>query len=77
MTTESLFSRHDLASRWRCSIRSIDRLRSAGLLPWLDLSGGRKARPIVRFRTSDVNSFEESTRRSTKDNSDCTGEMKS
>jgi hypothetical protein len=56
--TEPHLSRKDLASRWTVSVRTIDRLRKDGRLPWVDLSGGAGARPIVRFRLRDVEDYE-------------------
>jgi hypothetical protein len=54
-----MLTRHDLAERWSTSIRTIDRRRKFGLIRWIDLSGGRGGRPIVRFRLSDVEHYEE------------------
>jgi len=58
MTTDQHFSREALASRWNTSTRTIDRLRQAGKLPWIDIAGGRGARPIVRFSVNDVKAYE-------------------
>ncbi len=58
MTTDQHLSREALALRWNTSTRTIDRLRQAGKLPWIDIAGGRGARPIVRFRAEDVQAFE-------------------
>lgn len=51
-------NRQQLAERWQCSVRKIDRLRKLGLLPWVDLAAGQGKRPLVRFRFEDVTSFE-------------------
>ena len=59
-------SRENLARRWGLSERTIDRLRSMGQLPWLDLARGKRARPIVRFALEDVEAFEVSARLSQK-----------
>ncbi len=54
-------NRQQLAERWQCSVRKIDRLRNLGLLPWVDLTAGHGKRPLVRFRFEDVTSFENSS----------------
>ena len=56
---EMFFSRIDVAKRWGCSVRKIDRLRMLGLLPWLDLTAGLGKKPLVRIRRADVVLFEE------------------
>ncbi len=52
-------SRKELAERWNCSLRKVDRLRKLGRLPWLDLTGGTGRKPFVRFRLKDILAFEE------------------
>jgi hypothetical protein len=52
-------SRVALAQRWGVSPRTIDRMRADGRLPWIDLTGGRGARPIVRFKLDDILAYEE------------------
>jgi hypothetical protein len=37
----------------------LDRLRQDGRIPWLDVAGGQGARPIVRFRLADVQTYED------------------
>ena len=54
-----LMTREDLAARWKTSVRTIDRRRELGLVPWMDLAGGRGNRPCVRFKLSDIESYEE------------------
>jgi hypothetical protein len=54
-----LLTRVELAKRWATSERTVDRKRMLGLLPWLDLSGGRGKRPLVRFRLADIEAYEE------------------
>lgn len=53
-----LLTRQELAERWATSIRTIDRRRKFGLIRWVDLSGGVGSRPMVRFRLSDVEHYE-------------------
>jgi len=53
-----LLTRSALAERWQTSIRTVDRRRQIGLIPWVDLSGGKGSRPIVRFRLNDIEDFE-------------------
>lgn len=53
-----LLTRPALAERWQTSIRTVDRRRQIGLIPWVDLSGGKGTRPVVRFRLVDVENFE-------------------
>jgi hypothetical protein len=56
MSTE-FFTRETLAARWGVGERTIDRLRLAGKLPWINISP-RASRPIVRFLAQDVHRFE-------------------
>ena len=62
MTPEQHLSRQALASRWNTSTRTVDRLRQAGKLPWIDFSVGRGARPLVRFKIEDVEAYEQAMR---------------
>jgi hypothetical protein len=57
MNTEIL-NRSELAQRWGVSIKTVDRLRTARLLNWIDIGGGRHPRPIVRFTLADVERYE-------------------
>ena len=41
MTIETHFTRAALAKRWGVTCRTIDRLRQAGKLPWIDIAVGR------------------------------------
>ena len=58
ITEEQFMTRHQLASRWMLSVRTIDRLRQDGFLTWTDIAGGQRARPIVRFSIGDVEKYE-------------------
>lgn len=58
-TIDKLFNRKDLAERWGTSVRTIDRKRQDGLIRWIDLAGGRGRRPLVRFKLSDIEAYEE------------------
>lgn len=53
-----MITRFDLAKRWKCSTRKVDRMRGQGLLPWVDLTQGRGTRPCVRFRIGDIEALE-------------------
>ena len=53
-----MLTRFNVAKRWQCSTRKVDRLRKQGLLAWVDLSQGRGGRPCVRFRLEDVEEYE-------------------
>ena len=55
---EKLLTRYGLAERWDTATRTLDRLRQSGQLPWIDLSGGQRRKPIVRFRLRDVVEYE-------------------
>ena len=55
-------TREAVAARWSVSIRTVDRLRQDGSLPWVDLRGGRGAKPIVRFSLKDVEEYEQKAR---------------
>lgn len=57
-----MITRFDLAERWKCSTRKVDRVREQGLLAWVDLSQGRGGRPCVRFRLEDVEEYERQAR---------------
>lgn len=59
MNNSTLITRTELAKRWRVDTKTVDRMRQAKLLVWIDISGGRNARPIVRFTEADVVAFEE------------------
>ncbi len=63
MMKAELLTRHQVAARWRTSLRTVDRKRLDGLLAWIDLSGGRGRRPQVRFRLADIEEFEQRMRR--------------
>ena len=63
MTNESHFTAAALAKRWERHLRTIDRLRQAGKLPWIDISGGRGANGHwFRFIFADVERFEQEMR---------------
>jgi hypothetical protein len=57
-----MITRFDLAKRWKCSTRKVDRMREQGLLAWVDLSQGRGGRPCVRFRLEDAEEYERQAR---------------
>ena len=54
----AFFTRKMLAKRWSCSIRTIDRRRTLGEIPWVDLTAGKGRRPTVRFQKDDILKFE-------------------
>jgi len=68
--TSEILSRHDLSRRWAVSLRTIDRLRGAGKLAWVDIAAGRGARPLVRFALNDVLEFEARQREGVSANAD-------
>jgi hypothetical protein len=51
-------SREELAKRWDVSVRTVDRLRISGRIPWVDIAGGAGRRPIVRFKIQDIAAYE-------------------
>jgi len=58
---DTFVSRRELARRWGCSLKTIDRLRCTGRLAWVDLGArGTGTRPTIRFRMSDILVFEHS-----------------
>lgn len=57
-----LLTREAVAARWSVSVRTVDRLRQDGYLPWADLRCGRGAKPVVRFLLSDVEQYEQKAR---------------
>ncbi len=62
MTDSTFLTRQALAARWRVSLRTIDRLKARGRLPWVDFSTS-DGRTCVRFRLDDVIDFERKMRR--------------
>ena len=56
--TEAFLSRKELGERWNVQPKTIDRMRQRGLLPWLDLSGGKGGKTLVRFKIGDVEAYE-------------------
>jgi hypothetical protein len=61
-TTTGTLTRKQLAARWNTSHRTIDRLRLAGVLPWIDLSAGHGQKAIVRFLEADILNYEKAAR---------------
>jgi len=57
-----MLTRKDLAKRWKTTPRTIDRRRSLGLLPWVDLAKGVGKRPQIRFLLHDVQEYERRAR---------------
>lgn len=57
MDSPVFLTRQQLATRWQCGLRTIDRRRTSGRLPWVNLADGDK--PLVRFRLADVEAYEE------------------
>jgi hypothetical protein len=55
-------TREAVAKRWCVSVRTIDRRRLDGILPWVDLNAGRSRKPIVRFLLKDIQDYEEKAR---------------
>jgi len=62
MANDKLLTRGGVARRWDVSPRTIDRLRQAGKLAWVDIAGGRSSRPTVRFKLQDIEMFEAAMR---------------
>ncbi len=58
---DEMLNRQQLAERWGCSTRKIDRLRKNGDLAWMDLTAKKGRKPIVRFRAQDIKDFEENS----------------
>lgn len=52
----------DLAKRWKTTPRTIDRRRSLGLLPWINLARGMGKRPQIRFQLEDIEEYERRAR---------------
>lgn len=59
-----LLTRRTLAERWGVSPQTVDRLRQAGKLPWLDLSAGQGRKPLVRFSPTVIEDLERNGARS-------------
>lgn len=55
---QAWFKRAQVAARWGCSVRKIDRLREKGLLKWIDLTGKQGRKPVVRFSLDQILEFE-------------------
>jgi hypothetical protein len=58
----TLLTREHLAARWSVSLRTLDRLRQDGLIPWVDLRRGRGGKPLVRFLRADIEDYEQTGR---------------
>jgi hypothetical protein len=61
-----MLGRKKTAKILNVSVRTVDRLRKNGLLPWIDLTGGHGKRPIVRFLESDIEDFFQKMRKDAK-----------
>jgi MarR-like DNA-binding transcriptional regulator SgrR of sgrS sRNA len=59
MTDQTLFTRAELAERWHCSTRTIDRLRRLRRLAWLNISGKQGRKPLIRFPLNGIQKFEQ------------------
>ena len=59
---EEMITREELARRWKLSVKSVDRRRKDGALPWVDIAFGRGSRPAVRFRVEDIEQLEAEAR---------------
>jgi hypothetical protein len=57
-----MLTRRELPKRWQTTPRTIDRRRTLGLLPWVDLARGTGKRPQVRFKIEDVLEYERQAR---------------
>jgi hypothetical protein len=58
----TLLTREAVAARWSVGLRTVDRLRQNGSLPWVDLNRGRGRKPIVRFCLADIEEYEQTAR---------------
>ena len=61
MTDQTLFTRSELAERWACSTKTIDRLKRMGRLAWINISGRRGRRALIRFPLNGIEKFEQTT----------------
>jgi len=57
-----MLTRKALAKRWGTTPRTIDRRRTLGLLPWIDLTRGAGKRPQIRFMLEDIEEYERQAR---------------
>ena len=62
-TEKIMYTRRQLAKRWECNERTVDRMREQGLIPWVDLSQGRGPRARVRFLLRDIEEIEKKNRK--------------
>jgi hypothetical protein len=60
--TPVFLTREAVATRWSVSTRTVDRRRQDGILPWVDLNGGRGRKPIVRFLLKHIEDYEQKGR---------------
>lgn len=56
--SDDFLTREQLAGRWGVTVKTVDRLRQRGLLPWMDLSGGHGKKSLVRFSIWDIQKYE-------------------
>ena len=59
---EQFMTRQELAARWGVNAKTIDRLRTSGRLPWLNLAARGKKRPTVRLALHDIRALETAVR---------------
>ena len=61
--SDDFLTKKQLAERWACCERTVERIVGDGLLATLDISGGRGAKRTLRFSLNDVRSFEAHNRK--------------
>ena len=63
LITDGFLTKKQLAERWACCERTIERIVGDGLLATLDISGGKGVKRTLRFSLNDVRSFEAHNRK--------------
>lgn len=58
MKKKIYLTKKDLANRWNLSIGAISRYMRDGIIPYLDLSRGKRKRGTIRFRLDDIERHE-------------------
>lgn|GEM_PF-1369621 len=56
MESRAFLTRQQLATRWQCGLRTVDRRRDTGALQWVDL--GTPCKPLVRIPLAGVVEYE-------------------
>ena len=63
LNTSGFLTKKQLAERWACCERTVEKIVGDGLLAVLDINSGRGTKRTLRFSLNDVRSFEAHNRK--------------